>query len=462
MGAITGLWAAVVSAIADTIQEVSGNLMGRLKVNAGGFGAGSTPGYAPGDNQIGVAEISRWPQSGRFVLNGVTGYYASRSAVTLNGITDEDGDTGIQVTANERDVITLLATHTDVGRVKDSFFLDTAEGPDLDTIGRNNGLQRIRGLDDAGYRALLRVAIAIEGGSIYAMEKVLDAVGITYTLYEDLETFDHTVFVDIPATPATESRGKSYLVGQEAQAQVTATTVDVNSEPLVVAGIWDSADYDRDGLNYAELLIAVTEVNGTDQLLGTWLTTDLNKSVVRASNGAIWQVRTVLSPTLVQVGTKTRTNGSTSAGAPTVFRASEAIFRTWMAGHSVVILGGNNAGVYPIVAVDENLAEVTCSGAAFLTETSVSWFIRPNFVGTIAAHWVHRATITGTTITTPVAMPANVLVDYATVPSAQVIEKASTNADDQYAFYLFDETFLARAVLDIVRAAGFRVVVNAV
>lgn len=453
MGVVTGLWQALVSALADTIQEVSGNLMGRLR--------GS---YTSGGATITLGETHRWPDTGRIALNGVTGYYAGKTSTTLTGVTDEDGNVGLDVDGREGDVCALISSHTDMDYLRDSFFVGTAEGSDLDTLGRNYGLRRVRGMDDDEYRAFLMVAICIEGGTVYAMEKVLDAViGVgAYTLYEDLENDKLTVYVILTGSPSADYQGKAYLVGLEAQARVTTLTVDVDETPTLVYGVWASTDPGRLGTNYAEDVIALTETP-SDRLVAavnTFDALDTYRYVVRPSDGAIWKILSVLDARTVQVGTKTRTDGETSAGDPTTFTASERVFRDWMVGHTLVVLSGNSVGTYSITAVGENGESLTASSASFVTETDITWFVRPSFTPGSSLYRLNRAKSTGNTITTPVAMPANVLVDYTTIPSAQAVEKASKDGSEQYAFYLFDETYLASAVLDMIRAAGVRVVVT--
>ncbi len=452
MTTTTGLWQALLSAIADTIHEVSGSLMGRLSAA-----------YTSGQTTITLSETHRWPDAGRIVVNGVTGFYTGKTLTALTGLIGEDGAPGLGVEGRDGDVVTLISTQSDMDRLKDAFFVQTAEGSDLDTFGRNYGMRRPRGLSDSQYRALLLASLFVEGGTVYAMEKVLSAVlgAGNFTLHEDHEGTALTVYATISATISSDYRGKSYLVGLEPQARATAITVDADHDPTLVYGVWDSDDPGRLGTNYAEATTSLTETAPDALVAGvdTFSSSDADRYAVRQSDGAIWKILSVLDAKTLQVGTKVRSNGSSSAGAPLEFRASEPVFRTWMVGHKLIVLSGLSAGSYTIVAVNEGRNVLTLTGASFVTETSLRWFIRPDFGGSVVNYRINRATWSGSTITTPLAMPANVLIDYTTIPSAQVVPAADVDAADRHAFYLFDETYLTGEILDIVRAAGVRIVV---
>jgi hypothetical protein len=129
-----------------------------------------------------------------------------------------------------------------------------------------------------------------------------------------------------------------------------------------------------------------------------------------------------------------------------------------MVGHNLVVFGSFNAGTYPILEVVSEY-EVVVSGSTFTTETLAEFMVSPQFPAAAATASLMRATIAGPVVTCPVALPANVILDYATTPSAQAITDSYTSGAAQFPFYLFDDTFIVALVLDIIKAAGVEAVV---
>src|SRR3990167_3614971 len=174
----------------------------------------STAVYVAGDGSITVEGTHRWPTSGRIAVAGTTGYYASKTATSLDGLTDENGDPGLLTGARAGSVVTEISqAETDVDLVRRSFFVAYAEGVDLDTLGRNYGLHRPRGIDDDTWRALLQVMIYLDAQTIRACVKVLDALlgPGNYEIYEDLVGDPLTVHVVVAASAANAQTGRTYL-----------------------------------------------------------------------------------------------------------------------------------------------------------------------------------------------------------------------------------------------------------
>jgi len=132
-----------------------------------------------------------------------------------------------------------------------------------------------------------------------------------------------------------------------------------------------------------------------------------------------------------------------------------------MVGHQIDIPTGPEAGTF-VIAEYVDPRRVRLTGAAFVTAlTDVDWELQPNFGtdGAVSAE-VLKLTASGNTITTPVTMPVSVLVDYSHVPSAQLLIDEDEDGNDQYPFYLWDESFIAQFFLDLITAAGVIVVVE--
>ena len=145
------------------------------------------------------------------------------------------------------------------------------------------------------------------------------------------------------------------------------------------------------------------------------------------------------------------------ADGSTTFRSVQRRFSPWMVGHAVEIISGPSAGIYVINSYN-NPGSVVLAGTVAV-ETDVEWRLIPQFATVIGrTAQFPRATFVGDVITTPVPMPVTVLVDYTHDPSAQALLSPAVDGNDQYPFYLWDEGFLIQTLLDLVRAAGVRIV----
>ena len=461
MGSRVELLEGIASALADTLYELSGRLLTKT--------VGS---YTAGSGAISVRGTHRWPTTGRIAVGNVTATYSGVTSTSFTGLVDEDGNPGLPVDiAADSVVMDISESTTQFDDLKASFFRETAVEDQLDIYARNYGLSRPRGLSDGTFVDVLGAMTYLDSQTEYACKKVLDALlGVgNYTLYEDVETYPHTVFVEITATLSSVYQGKAYLSGGEAQTRTSPTTVDVDQPPTVVYGIYDSTDPYRVGINYANQPMWVRTVASTPKYLITTLPTflpaDEGKAVQFIATGEIWSIRAYLDPLTLQLGSKPRHDGTLNSGSPTILQVDLDRFKDWMVGHNVILSGVNsqNTGVYPITAVNSSKEVVLGGGAAFVTETDVTWELSPNF-GSVAPFQVEipRATAAGLTVTAPVTIPVNVLVDYATVPSAEVMQDPNTSGNDQYPFYIFDETWMIEALLDLVTAAGVQVVVEVV
>lgn len=456
-------YAALISAIADTLQETSGQLLTRVyRSEAAGF------------TVLRCEGLHRWPAAGRIVLNGRMYRYTGTDAVfvggtpatehycRLTGVTEDDGSTATTQPVRQGDVVMYFGQDlTAMDQLRAGFFVDTAEGEDLDILARNYGLRRPRGLDHETFRALLKVMIFLDATTIYAVEKILDVLRGpgAYEVYELFPTpgENNRFYVSLQATTGGP-RGRAYMTAFESVASsgFTATA----SQPITVLnGVWASTDPFRVGVNYAETTVAVTQVD-PDRLVTAapfWAVADEGRTI-RLSNGELWLIRSYLDPVSIQVGGPRRTDGVLNTASPSTLRALSSTFRAWMEGHKVIVSGGVNGGTYTITSFVSEY-EVEVSGATFTTETEVAFMLSPAFTGDVVTATVARATIAGAVVTCPNVLPTNVLLDYATTPSAQALRDSLVSGEAQFPFYLFDDTFIVALILDIVRAAGVEAVV---
>lgn len=456
MGTEVGAWEGLYTAIADTLHEMSGNLLVR-----------TTAAYASGDTSIAVEGTDRFPAAGRIAFGRRVALYASKTATSFDGLTDYyTGAPGVDVDLPPFSVVQDVSrVGTQMEDLRASFLLPTAEGAELDMLARNYGISRPLGLGDAGFRDLLEVWIWLDATTTYACEQILDVLWGpgNYTLFEDLETHRHTVFVLVPwaAELSGDYQGKTYVVGGESQTRTSPTTVTVADEPTLVFGLWAATDPGRAGTNYANLPITTcSTLAGTPTRLydsgNGFLATDVGKPVL--IDDEHWTVAQFVSTGELRLEGRLETDGVVTNVAPTRLFTPTDWFEPWMVGHFIQITStvGTNNGTYVISEVVSS-RQLRLAGASFSPETDVTWQLLPNF-GTDASVTAQlpRATWVGPVITAPVTLPVNLLVDYTTVPSAQV-PLLNVSGVDQYPFYLWDAVAVTKSVLDLITAAGVQV-----
>lgn len=454
-GNTVGLLEGVVLAIADELYEMSGSVMAR-----------SSAPYAPGDASISMETTLRFPDSGRLSLGGEIAFYASKTPTTFDGLTDVNGAPGVQVSLPVHSVILdITKTNTQLDGLRESFIVTLAEGKELDILARNYGLFRPRGVDDDTFRDLLRVLIFGLAQTMYLIEQVLDVlVGVgLWEAYEDLESFPHTVFVVIGLTTSTTFVGKTYFAGGEGP-HVTGGggfTVTVDHDVTVAYGAYADTDPTRQGTNYLLLPLVTSTIAAFPRELrsvGLFLASDDGKPLI-LDGTEIWTA-TYVSPNILELSRGPYADdGTTDAGSPSVFESTFRRFSPWMVGHQIRVKSGPDSGLSFTISGFVDAGSVTVTPATLQTATDVEWELLPVF-GTVGGRTaeINRATVAGAVITAPAAMPASVLVDYTHDPSAQAVQDPGTSGETQYPFYLSQEGAILLAVLDLITAAGVRVV----
>ena len=468
MGSRVGIWRGIASAFADTLYEVAGFFMVRSDRDQS---EGSTDLYVEGDH--------RWPTTGgRIVVNGISYTYstltASPTVCILHGILDYETGliAGLQEDVREDTVVTFYGQNqTDLDLIRQAFFVETAEGADLDTLARNYGLSRQRGMTDSTLRSLLLVLLYLDATTIYSIEKVMDVlVGSgNYDVWDTpLDPDDHhKVFVELDLPVSATYKGKTFLAGHEAQASAGAD-VTVTYTPLVVYGVWASSDPYRTGTNHLmQTLTCSTNSASPDWLFGspgTFQVSDEGRSVIIPATGEYWTILAFLSSSAVQLGRGSE-GGSVIMGEPFTIYSDRLSFRSWMIGSELQVTQSDHAGNYQTgtisSVVSEREAVLTGIPGWAMSETNLEFRIKPDF-GTASPVLVDlpRYSLSSKTITCPAALPANVLVDYASIPSAQLPLDATQDGVDQYPFYLFDDTWFVSNILDVITAAGVEPVVT--
>ncbi len=472
MGKEVGLLEGLTSAIADTLYETAGVLICR-----------SVGLQAEGTADLTVDGLYRWPTSGRFVLSGVE-YTYSGATITptlaqLTGVAQyPSGTAGLAASARQGSIVAYSSANlTDLDAARSAYFVDTASGSDLDTLARNYGLSRPRGMVDVMFRALLRVLMYLDATTIDAVEKVLDVIvgAGNYEVWDTpLDPDDHhKVFVSLAASPTTISEGKAFLAGGESQ-PTTGATVTTTYTPSVVYGVYENTtgDYARDRVSNPNLLYqpyaATTAAAFPTRITtatSTFLASDVGLAVIVPATGEIWPIHTRTSATQVEVSSAGNT-GEITLAAPGILSSPAGAFRSWMLGGTATITHAAD----PVNVQSGTISEVISpwkvrlspmSGGGWVgVDNSVTFTVAPNFATASITIVLPRYSVVASTVTAPSTLPANVWVDYATIESAQLKRNANESGEAQDPFYLFDDTFFASTVLDDILAAGCHPVIE--
>lgn len=449
-GDIRPPWVGLYSAIADVLIDLSGRIITRTATSV-----------AIGDTTLNVESTDRFPSAGKLIVGGEVVNYTGKTTTTFTGITDSAGNAGCPVAVRvHRLVYDHTRTSTQLDNLRARCLLGLAQDIELDIFARNHGLRRSIGLDDDTFRAILGEITYGYAQTVYLCEQVLDILlPGGYDLYEDLESYPHTVFVAWDTLKGDSYKGKTFLEGGEEQNRVTLTTVDVDNPVVLVWGVWDVGDPDRRGTNYAEAVVSATFSGATATSAGAWVAGDDGKAII-VDDIDYWQA-TYVSTNQLTLSSYEFDDGSTDDDEDDILTTDNGRFAEWMVGHNVEITSGDNAGVYTIDEyIDRFSVRFTTGG--LVTDIAVSWKLVPNYPASGPFDCrVNRATFASNTITTPVNMPATVLVDYSTIAgSAQLLERFTVVGNDQYPFYLWDEAAIIQEILDLITAAGVQVVLT--
>ena len=500
----TGTWQGINDGFADEMQEVAGLILGR-----------STALHAIGTTTIAVEGTHRFTTNGTIVVGSTVYHYTGKTQTTLLQVSTQStgAATGLATIVKEREVIALLSGDaslgensspvTDMDKLKLGFFVETAQGSDLDRIGRSYGLERPRGLDDTRYRKFLMVMIALDATTIYAMHKVLDVIpgAGNYEVSEDEWNNPNEVFVKVTSSQTDSHRGKSFMTHRAfiEPANLTWTPGAVNALTLpaaapLVYGVWAKNDPERKGHNYLEASFPCRTHAASPRLVDSivgdqwqFKNIDLGKSC-RFTNppglgtrSDYWNIKGIFGPVWAQLGKDVHSGGITSVGFPSRLFSPVPVFETWMVGSGVQIIDSTR----PTNIQKATIASVQNERTVFLSDFSgadpfvpflsdqggVKFTVFPKFTDNFGAGGqnltihIDRSTrsIDDTIVYCPIPDiggqqldPTGVWVDYVTIPSAQAVLSPMQSAVDQYAFYLWDEHELVRSLLDTITAAGVR------
>lgn len=139
-------------------------------------------------------------------------------------------------------VLEYSRTFSALDAVRSELFVDTAEGPLLDALGRNLGVDRPPNLvDDDVFRRVIKAMAYLPKGTMFGLETALTAFfgAGNFEIWEDFPTFRNTVFIRLlnGVNLATSATGQTYLMRRERRPlNVGAMQVTVDGPVLAVQG----------------------------------------------------------------------------------------------------------------------------------------------------------------------------------------------------------------------------------
>ena len=234
------LFAALTSALAEGLNLMGGVPLSRLTAKA-----------SAGDATLQVERTAALPAPGTVEVDGVTYAYASLDPAGSLG--------GISVTRGGAQVAGVQATHlagaqvaytsgpvSDVATLRDSFFLDTAVGPDLTALGRNLGVLHSPAVSgDDQYRAIIKAVAYGPKTSLYGIQLALDAIlgAGNYTLAEDPVGAPCQVQIALSyaSVADTSGVGVAYIGGTQTVAPDSDGTLPLAGPSLGFGSVWADA-----------------------------------------------------------------------------------------------------------------------------------------------------------------------------------------------------------------------------
>lgn len=221
----SGLFKAMLDAIFGSDDDIAGQAVTEL-----------TAPLLDTDVSVSVASTLRFGEDtddstdAMLLIGGEVIYATGRTLTSFTGITrGVDTTRALPVYPAGTLVYDLSKNRTALDRVRRAFFVRTARLEDLDVLGRNLGLHKCAGLDEATWRSLIQVMGYLPNQPTDAFKRVLDVypgVG-NYRLIEETIGEPSEVLVEVILPILTGNvRGRFYLNG--------GTPLNVNLDGLTI------------------------------------------------------------------------------------------------------------------------------------------------------------------------------------------------------------------------------------
>jgi len=225
-----------------------------------------------GSSSVFVETTHEWPAAGVAYINGQSYLWSGKTPTALTGLSYFEGTTeifGLRNDVNPTDeVLDFSRVFNDLEKLRSGFFVNTAAGSDLSTLGRGLGVDRPPTLtDDAIFREIIKATAYVPKGTIWALELALTAFfgAGNFVIYENLVNNPNTVFIRLTGAGlslSTSSIGKTY-VGLDRPEPLDDAASEVTLQEAALYGIIAGAtleDEVHEGALSAVFPTALTEI----------------------------------------------------------------------------------------------------------------------------------------------------------------------------------------------------------
>lgn len=411
------------------------------------------------ESTIGFGEVTSGSGDALVAIDDEYVYAAGRTGTSFTGCSRARQNTAARAHGARARVFDLAQNTSALDLVRRGLLVNTAEGDDLDVIGRNLGLHKCPGISDEQYRREIREVAYLAKQPMSALAAALESFFPGgYDLFERLVSRPYTVFARIDVPAGQSLRGRFFLNG---------------GEPHVVAGGQVVTNYSIVGAPFAGRPAAgsLRVVSGAFLVDGQHfvLSDGVNPAVTFEfdDNGSVVQ-----TPTLRAVNYAAGDGEATvRAAVIAAIAAAPSLAVTATADPSTpygVLLANDVAGLAGNVAITSTVtgaqwSTAGMSGAQDAASVGVLRvveqsprssrgdraspdFFRPDLGGSYA----------GSTITlgAPPIDGTRVLVDYAAFEAHYLPPDPLFRNEGDFPPYFADNLLAARCILDLVRAAG--------
>lgn len=230
---------ALIDAVGGSSLTLAGSGLGE------NFSAASWEVLTEPDTTAEVESTFEWLSAGRVIVEGIEYRFSGKTSTTLTGMAWFDLDADVWVSGAKQthailsEVVDYSGVFSALDNVRRSLSTETAEGSDLDIIGRDRGVPRPSQLaDDDVYRDLIRAIAKSPRGTEFCLEAALDVLfsAGNWVLHED--TVNHPCTVFFHRSGLEDSiEGKAFLDGHELLFPDSTTAIEASEEPRAVVSV---------------------------------------------------------------------------------------------------------------------------------------------------------------------------------------------------------------------------------
>jgi hypothetical protein len=134
------------------------------------------------------------------------------------------------------EVVDLSRASTQLDALRAATIVERAQDTDLDRIGRNHAVKRLRSFTDDLFREVIKTIAYTYRGTMWTIEMLLDALypDQAWAIYENRVEHPCEVFITIPGEIGSDPLGRWFMPAEEVLASTDATHVTLTKTPRTV------------------------------------------------------------------------------------------------------------------------------------------------------------------------------------------------------------------------------------